>query len=330
MNITQYKSGLISAHADTLAPGDTLKIDTNTVINNKFLTLSCILGEGELPNNAILRVGHGKEGYASNWLEITKDTVSVYQRFADVSCPLCRDHELNIRDFIKLTIDVSYNKATITLMTSTGMFQLKEVNWAGRNGTVFAEIENTEITNVEATWWCNDYSKPVYLFGDSYFTYFPARWTYHLINNGYTNHFMTGYPGMRAQRGAIDAKISFERGKPEMAVWCLGMNDPDVGGEINASWLEATKEFISLCKNNNIIPILSTIPSVPSRDNTPKTKWVKASGYRYIDFEKAVGADKNTAWYAGMLHEDKVHPDVLGAQALYMQAISDLPELMIK
>ena len=41
-------------------------------------------------------------------------------------------------------------------------------------------------------------------------------------------------------------------------------------------------------------------------------------------------SDKDKAWYEGMLHEDKVHPTPLGAQALYARVISDFPEITVR
>ena len=68
---------------------------------------------------------------------------------------------------------------------------------------------------------------------------------------------------------------------------------------------------------------------MPTVNNEAKNAWVKASGYRYIDFAKAVGADGTGAWYSGMLSGDNVHPTAKGAKALYTQVLIDLPEITI-
>ena len=70
------------------------------------------------------------------------------------------------------------------------------------------------------------------------------------------------------------------------------------------------------------------MPTVPSINNEQKNAWVRASGYKYIDFAKAVGADGTGAWYSGMLSGDNVHPNDKGAKALYTQAITDFPEFL--
>ena len=68
---------------------------------------------------------------------------------------------------------------------------------------------------------------------------------------------------------------------------------------------------------------------MPTVNNEQKNAWVRASGYRYIDFAKAVGADENGVWYSGMLSNDNVHPSVTGAKALYTQVLVDLPEVAV-
>ena len=106
------------------------------------------------------------------------------------------------------------------------------------------------------------------------------------------------------------------------------MNNGDKTEDPNPGWLSSTEEFLALCKERGIIPILSTIPNTPKVYNEPKNRWVRASGYRYVDFNRAVGADKNPAWYPGMLCKDEVHPDIKGAEALYAQVLVDFPEIM--
>lgn len=107
------------------------------------------------------------------------------------------------------------------------------------------------------------------------------------------------------------------------------MNDGDGDTGINASYLESIMEFISICKAKGITPILSTVPCTPTVNNYYKNQWVKNSGYRYIDFARAVGGEEiGSSWYAGMLYSDQIHPDTLGAKALYGQFIADFPEIL--
>lgn len=106
------------------------------------------------------------------------------------------------------------------------------------------------------------------------------------------------------------------------------MNEED-NNAVNAQWKTYLDAVVSLCKLYGINLILATIPCVPSIDNTYKNAIVKSSGYRYIDFAKAVNAENaGSTWYSGMLSSDNVHPSETGAKALFYQAISDVPEML--
>ena len=74
---------------------------------------------------------------------------------------------------------------------------------------------------------------------------------------------------------------------------------------------------INICKRYGITPIFATIPTVPTINNEQKNAWIRNSGYRYIDFAKAVGADASGNWYSGMIESDNIHPSEKGAKALY-------------
>jgi hypothetical protein len=133
---------------------------------------------------------------------------------------------------------------------------------------------------------------------------------------------------MRAEAGIEGFKYALSYAKPEFAVWCLGMNNGDgADGKLDEKWLSATEAFLKICDREKIVPILSTVPSTPKVNNVPKNEWVKASGRRFIDFNRAVGADELIGWYEGMLSEDLVHPNPLGAMALYARVLKDFPEI---
>ena len=85
-----------------------------------------------------------------------------------------------------------------------------------------------------------------------------------------------------------------------------------------------------MCEEIGCIPILATIPNTPTVTNVYKNLVVKNSGYRYIDFAKAVNAESvNSTWYPNMLSNDNVHPTPLGARVLAMRVLIDFPEIMV-
>lgn len=96
----------------------------------------------------------------------------------------------------------------------------------------------------------------------------------------------------------------------------------------NDNWLNTYNQIKAIYESRDIELVLCTIPNVPSINNTFKNEIIRNSGYRYIDFAKAVGAEEvGSSWYTGMLSGDNVHPSALGAQKLALRAIEDVPEL---
>ena len=193
--------------------------------------------------------------------------------------------------------------------------------------------ENSTLTNCKLTWTPSDINKKIWLFGDSYIAYSPARWPYYLHNYNYDNNvLLDGWPG----EGSVNARNSLmtliQFGTPKYIVWCMGMND---GSDTDAStpssnWTVRRDEMLTICNNNGITPIFATIPNVPSILHTGKNAWIKASGYRYIDFAAAVGAESAGAtWFSGMLSSDNVHPSEYGAKALFARVLLDFPEIML-
>ncbi len=342
---------VVSKIAPELKNGEQLVIDNNTVIINKHASFSCHIN-GDIGEGSI-KVGHGIGCYSAAHLEINATHLRVYHHYASTEVSAEFEHELKISDYLTVNINVGFSRAVITVASAGGVFRADNIAWAGRQGDVYAMPVGIDLTDVRFNWMCDGYSKSIWLFGDSYFnTESPSRWPYYMKKDGFANHFMMGYPGMGCVRALIDFKISLTRGKPELAVWCMGMNNSDKNGEINRDYLETATEFLELCRVNGITPILSTIPTTPTVSNIYKNEWVRASGVRYIDFACAVGGDRPTEgvlgkrytlptgaeaenvtgyeWYEGMLYADLVHPDVRGANALYVQVLADLPEIMLK
>lgn len=318
------------AESDVLGDGAVLDVDDNTVMYNKRLVFSCELKES-FGDGMTLKLGHGEDCYAATWLELTSERIAVHHKYVEMNTVLDEAHGTSLSGYLTVIVDVQFGDATVTVSSAGGIYYKEKVSWAGRNGKVFVSVHGGSVENVRASWICDDYGKSIYAFGDSYFNVgTPARWPYYLHRAGYDNCLMIGYPGMGAQRAIIDFRAAITRGKPEYAVWCMGMNNGDKDGVINPVWLETTTEFINTCKNNNIIPIICTIPNTPVVNNEYKNQWVRESGCRYIDLNRAVGAHENVAWYDGMLHTDNVHPSPLGAQALYARVISDFPEITVK
>ena len=322
----------ICAYAEVLNPGQYLNLEENHIISNKKLTMKFRIDE--LSENDVIRLGHGETLFCSSYLELSKDEFTIYEYTSEANALVNRKHGIALRDFVSISIDVGYSTAKITILSGGGVYESEIIDrcWSGRNGMIFAVSKASSIKDVSLRWWCSDFPKSIWLFGDSYFNpNSELRWTYYLIKNGYTGFLMSGYPGRNSTAAIKDFKQALKHGKPKCAVWCLGMNDEDTVNDINESYLAAVNGFLRICKEEGITPILSTIPCVPERNHTYKNKWVKSQGLRYVDFAMAVGGEyTGSSWNEGMLYSDNVHPDVLGAKALYTQFVTDFPEILSK
>ena len=177
------------------------------------------------------------------------------------------------------------------------------------------------------------------MFGDSYVSYGPDRWPYYLDNDDHyiDNLTIIGWSG----EGSADGFGNFEDFMPyadaKYVIWAYGMNDQDTGNAINSTWKQKVDAVIAYCNSHNIIPVLCTVPNVPSRNNSLKNAYVRSfiGTYPVIDFAKAVGSDISSSWFGSgteyaMLSTDNIHPSVIGAKALYNRAIADFPQLCVK
>ena len=292
------------------------------------------LGDGEIT------MSHGDTTAASKVtsssdIRITADKIMsvTYTGRAEVTM-LEASHGLDVSGKVKVTLASTYDKAVVTIETENGKYTSQEFTWLGRNGEIFAKSEGVTLNNVLFSWDCPDYAKDIWFMGDSLFEssglLIPKAWTYYAIEAGNTNACWFGFGGRKTEQALADFKNALKYDTPEYAVWCMGANNQDSATAVNSAWKKATDEFLAICEEKGITPILATIPNSQNRINYYKNQVVKNSGYRYIDFSAAVGANdtsETSDWTEGYLYTDGLHPTDLGAQAFYNQVIKDFPEL---
>ena len=277
-----------------------------------------------------LRMGQGETDYGGSYIEITADELKFFDYRGSVTPRAVLTHGLTIANFIDvlITIDKDAN-AIVRIITDGGFYESTPQKWEGYNGTPFAKSMGSVLADGEFVFDTTDFKKPIYFFGDSYAGLTSAdRWPNYIREWGFDNWLINAYPGQASlsAKGMLDFALS--KGNPDVLIWGLGMNDGDSSSAVNTNWLNTYNQIKAICESRDIELVLCTIPNVPSINNSFKNEIIRNSGYRYIDFAKAVGAeDVGSGWYTGMLSSDEVHPDVLGAQKLALQAIKDVPEL---
>lgn len=321
-NVKKTSMPLI-ATAQKISNGEVLTIEENCIKKNKQLTFT---GDISVMDTIVLR--HGKDSFGSSYVSINNKTIDVYYYSSSYKLVKSVEHGLTINGQVECVLSVSkLNELSIKLSANNRSYSVDNVYWGGTRGKIQLESVNTEITNAKLTWSSDDYEKDVWIFGDSYVEINYTRWPYYVIPSN-DNFLLSGYGGATSAAMYNDWKTALTHETPKYAVWCLGMNDEDTEDGINASWLNCVKLFIADCEENNITPILATIPNTPTNNNTFKNEYVRNSGLKYIDFATAVGANEpNSSWHDGMLSSDNIHPAKSGAQALAKQIEKDLLEI---
>lgn len=276
-----------------------------------------------------LRLGHGYENYTSAYLVIDDTYITQYWYLKEETMLRQYKHKLDIKGYIKVTIDVDNNRmAKISLESNGNSISLKWNNWYGANGDVFAESLGSVMTDAQLAFTCDGWREKIHFYGDSYLGQSSDRWLYYAFRDGNTSALFDGYGG-RGSGGAYASLVAnLEKSNPETVVWMMGMND---GSDTNIdtpslAWTVNRDKLIALAEEKGFELVFTTIPTVPNINHEAKNKWIRESGYRYIDMAAGLGADGTGAWSEGCLSGDNVHPSAMGAEAIYNQVIADLPE----
>lgn len=244
------------------------------------------------------------------------------------------DHNLTISNYINISIHVRSDTKADVIVESGGGVYSRTIGWYGYGRTLYKARIVGSATECYFTVSLLDINADTYAFGDSYMAIIesPERWPHWLINAGFGNNVLfNACPGENSEQAIRAFQNIFTVGKPKYLLWALGMNDgADTDNTTpNATWKQYVDYVLMICERYGIVPILATIPTVPTINHEGKNAWVRSSGYRYIDFANAVGAQSNGTWFTGMLSQDGVHPTELGAHALWNRVQIDFPEIMI-
>ena len=274
-----------------------------------------------------LYFGHGQESY-SLYFKLDNTNITFMTNGTEGTVI---PHGLTLSAYIDILL-IAGQKTTGKLIINTlnGTFERDVQIVNGYKGYIFVRPENCTLSNCTIEFSSGDFDKDIWLFGDSYFTHSSdLRWPYYALEWGFTNYLLNAFPGENSDEALPQALAYLQNnGTPKYLVWCLGMNDPDTSSAINADWKTCVETLIATCKEKGVTPILATIPNTPTLVHTFKNDYVRNSGYRYIDFAKAVNAENaGASWYTGCLASDNTHPTAEGARLLALQAILDVPEM---
>lgn len=281
-----------------------------------------------ITNMSTLKIGHGTAAYASSNVRIKNNTVEIHRQDSLDVLVNTYTHNLIFNKFIDVLIETHLNNtADVTISSENGSYHIKNVEWLGSSGNVFATAVSGKYTHCELSYYCKDISKPVWFFGDSYM----SQWNVYAYEYGAKNWLNDSYSGRNSSEAQAVASIKKDiaKGIPKVIVWALGMNDQEKYSWGLTQWKNGYEVVKDICKKNNIELILVTIPNTPTMKNTEKNKIIKESGYRYVDIAALVGGEsENSTWYEGMLSEDNVHGSEIGRKAIALKMMTDIPEMI--
>ena len=349
LNSSDARSNYNSA-SGTLASGKQLTLPANCAKTYKRIDFS---GKLTKQDGWALTIGHGKvSDYSGSSIRITDDGVQSFVYYGSELTQKQYDYpfvDFEVGTDISVSVakdDTGYN--AMLIIQSGGATFKQNIRWIGDVGNIYASCTNSTMTGCVLTYTPFKSRADVWVFGDSYISLGdPKRWAYYMMADGYSDVYLCGYSGAKSAGLLSVLANEIKNNPPRYLVWAMGMNDKDNGTDSkdatspNANWLSAVKQVVTMCKQRCVTPVLATIPTVKGassaeedsgvsgfRNHEKKNEWVKNSGYRYIDFAKAVNADDATGeWSEGCLSADGVHPTEEGAKALYAQVIEDFPEL---
>ena len=298
-----------------------LSFNANAVKKNKVFAFY-----GLITTFTGINVGQGKTSGNGYYLHIDNTNIE-FKRNGSGGGII--PHGLTFSDYISVIISVGNDTgAKITINTNGGTYTRNISSWLGSSIGIFADCDaGTVLTGCSLSFSCTDIKKPIWYFGDSYVSWSDDRWPKYMDAYGFLkNILLSGIPGTTSAEAFTSLTNLLALGTPKYIVWAIGMNDADSSNAVNTTWMNVFNALDEICAENDIILIPCTIPNVPSVINTHKNAIVKNSGYSYIDFAKAVGAESTGAtWYTGMLSNDNVHPSANGAVALANSIVNDFP-----
>ena len=332
--ITTAQKPKFASVSGSLASGGNLQI---TACRNSLRKGERVVFEGDITSFGSLKIGQsfsqnvGTDTNQKNTFLIDGTNICYY--FENTSTPVVVAHGLTITANIQIIWEMTDTASCkFTLISNGVLFEHEFTNFVKKTiGNPYVLSIGTVMTNCKLTWTCTDLVKGIWLFGDSYFSYSMTRWSYYLHEYGYDkNCLLNGYAGENQTNAVRSLNNLLYFGTPKYAVWCIGMNDgSDSSSAPSENWVTGREAFLDQCANNGITPMFGTIPTVPTINHEQKNAWIRSSGYRYVDFAKAVGAQSDGTWFSGMLSPDNVHPTEKGARALFARVLLDFPEIML-
>lgn len=320
------KNHKLITYRESLTSSDKIELDVSDIKQNYTFSFTA-----KIPDDfSSLKLGHGINAlYSGMYVEITSQEVKFYRYHSSDILVNSFTHGLNIQSFINVTVRVLQDQSSeVIVNTLSGSFKCSN-KWQGSKDTIAAQLHDCTLSDCTLSYYCSDYDKKIWAFGDSYFyDYSTDRWPKIVIDNGFTGAMFDGFGGRTSAQALISLNKCLLFGCPDTILWCMGMNDSDKDSCVNDGWQNTLDTVRSICEQNNIRLVLCTIPTTPTNNHNYKNEIIKNSGLEYIDIADALGADGTGGWYDGCLSADNIHPTAKGNKVIAAKIMSDMPEML--
>ena len=146
---------------------------------------------------------------------------------------------------------------------------------------------------------------------------------------GKDNIFISGQGGGKADALITKLPLELNLCRPKYVILQTGTND--TSGTTDA-YKEKILQLIDMVKSVNAIPVLMTTPRLGDRDNlawmNEVNPWIKSLGYKYVDIAYCLSTGDSLTRDADRMRSDMVHPNHVGAEAIFNWVESNLPEIL--
>ena len=315
----------LTTHSSTIAASGKIELDVSDIKQNYTFSFSA-----KIPDSfSSVKLGHGIDAaYSGMYAEVTAQEVKFYRYHSSDILVNTFTHGLDIQNFITVTVNILQDQSSEVIVTSSSGSYKCANKWQGSKGTIAAEVIGCSLTDCTLIYYCPDYDKKIWAFGDSYFyEYSSDRWPKIVIDNGFTGAMFDGYGGRTSVQALQSLNKCLSFGRPDTILWCMGMNDHDTASSVNANWKSTYDAVCSLCSDRKIRLVLCTIPSTPTINHSFKNDIIRNSGLDYIDIEDTLGVDENGNWYEGMLSGDNIHPTAKGSKVIAAKMMAAFLEM---
>lgn len=286
---------------------------------------------GKVNNFDTLIIGIGYQSYLGLSFYIDNNNVTI-KYDEDERVKETWTHGLSISTFIQISIThLDDGKYYVVINTLNGVSTHKTTisHYNGTTGMLKAINDGCNFTDVTFVATNKNFRMPLWIFGASYEGINVGRWPGQLKSMGFFEYYINGFAGRNSKQCWEELQRALNFGCPKYLYWAMWGNG--TAAELD-NYIGMVK---GLCDQKKITLIIIDRPNSPAvadsyADRKAVIEKYKALGVRYVDSAIALSSDPSNAngWYEGFLSDDGKHPTELGARALAMRVLVDIPEIM--